>query len=1721
MKRIGLALVGLACVSVVSLAGSVITNDTGEAAVGLRVTFSAPVLITSYGDALSSVEPEMLSYEFVFSGGTVQPWDSQWFNYTPATATIIETEWLTRVAAEDEAVSGVQEDGSPIVSGEILNPLYFAHGACVMQGVNDPDEIFAMPLLGVEELSFWPTVEGADPADVTWTLEEITAPGGICAEIRNDTLYIWGSDSTWAGYGDVTLTATTATGSSATVTIPVAVFQSDRTLVNSQGQKDYFVPWSPELDIGRILSVEEHMRMYNKDEGNLDRSIQWSPWKRVVFKWDIDFGGVWTCERGNERWSDQAQRALVDLFLAEVERLGIQRIRFWNSYWIETRSSTEILSYDTINFPGPTRHNDEMAYVANEAHRLGLEVSFGDLISVGQEDPFHEEELYFADPVPFPVFIENYETLLGTSLSFWQDLGVDMVDLCPALSSIRRYDNTYEQAESLNESIGQLAESARTLYDGPLFHTAHYQSEFFPGENIMTASFWDSLDIIGISQWGAEPLSERQDPSFAELVAGWLRLRTSYYEPFQERFNKPFILTETGSVPIEGCAKYGLVCPWVTGIDTSLLDPSDMAAYYLSQAEAFTGMPGYVGPGWWDYRFNPYAPDPGGVREAESSTPRLKIEDTIQEICLGQSTPPIIAIDGELGDWMPEYRIENDEVGDSRGKSDLLGIDFVEDEAYLYFCVRFDTTPIQESILILYLNLDEDADIEWTLSLDNIWTIRDDWCGNAFLYDNPQRQGRHFGFADAIDGSDGIEIRLAKCFLGKTQDFDNLGIRARYQTQRGTIWDETDWISISVIEASDPTSGGDLSAVSYAAEEPGLSGTLLPTSTTTHFPVDLPEPLESPSLEYSVTAVADFSSDGSLLIQPIDAIQPESSAAVEKWYGYSISDGQHSIRVLTPEVGSPVRYAYPEDGNRRYLALQYTQPIDLSGYEGLLIVASADHAVTMEIVVGTCDEKIPMEEDSPCGEGAATFATPLPLTTEPQVFILPFSQFDVFSQTLQEHPEASMEPSFYGVFDMVFRPTDETGVLTIHQVSALRQEMDVETIAPVINEYYFQHPAYVMQGVDDLDSIYALPLEGILELGTGYAAIDPDSEELMWTVETSDPSIGAGFQDDTLYIWGANADWFGSGEVTLSVSDETGASDSVTIPVTVFRRDKTLINQEGKKDYFVPWSPQLDINRIIAVEEHMRTYGKDEGSLDRSIQWSRWKRAEFKWDIDLGSQWTNEHVMHDGWSQQAQLQLVDIYLWEIAQLGIQSVRVWNDYYIQSHVSSEISPNYDSVFSPTKRGLEVAYIVNEAHRLGLDISLGNAVSIYYPDTGEWEELYAATPQSVEEYLEDFIELNDESLPVWKELGIDMVDLCVGLSSMHRYRNTYEEAVTLNAGILRIASEGREQYPGPFFHSAHYNANFFPEQSILEAPFWDAFDIIGISAWGIQLGNSWNTTLSRLTDAWEELIDGYFRPFQQRFGKPFLMSEIGCVAAQGCGRYGLMCSRMEGFDATKPSTDELAQYLLAHAQAFTDMEGFIRPGWWEYPVLPTKPGSVVDTVMTTFRMKADDIIQELCGSAVTSRIITIDASLEDWDEVSAATWDDTRGDTVGRHDLERFWFAEDDTYLYFRIDYDQEPTGYLRMEFDVDGDSQFDFYAGVTDHYYEGDGWWGSSELFLPGKVWFGIVDSIDVGTSVQLRIDKRFLSRFDTIPSLQVRLEHRDIDRGWKLDDEMEWMVLWN
>lgn len=694
----------------------------------------------------------------------------------------------TSVPGSAAAPSAPSSD-TPVVTGDLLNPLYFAHGACVMQGVEDRDKIFAMPLLGIPELGFMPTQEGIDTADVTWSVR-VSSPTGVAAEIADGVLYIWANSASWAGYGEVVLMGATSTGSSGSVAIPVVVFRADKTLIDAEGKKSYFVPWSPQLDINRVLSVEEHMRRYGKGEGRLDRTIQFSKARPMQNRKDVDLLTTWFSESvlGGYWWSEEAQFALVDVYLDEFVWLGVDSIRLWDIYYVEGLDGTAVRPvYDKYLY-SVTRHPHETAYVVNEAHRLGLSVLLGNSYIAYEGD--HAYELWDAQPVSLTEFYASVTARDNLSLADWLRLGVDIVGIGRGLTTVGHGPQSREDADRRAGAIVEMVRAARKIYPGPVYGMGLPLLEFYPGRSELEARFWSEFDILGAGLSGLD-VSADPHPTLSEATQGWKDLIQKYFRPFQERFGKPFLAEENGCFAVEGCMRWGAWCELIMGqaFDASRVEADEMRMWYLSQDAAFSSMPGYFGPGWHFFVLDPYRT--GSIRYA-SPNPRMMLEGVIQQLFLGSSKARHVTIDADLSDWRSEYYVGADAAGDSRGESDLLGLWFTQDDMYVYLRVDYVRPP--HGWLIIEVDADGDRRLDFSLFLNDVYTYDGTWWGQSFVR---RPDERWLGFADSIDVSSTIEMRVPKRFVASFAQPSAWAVRLLHHDASWNREDEMGWLALA------------------------------------------------------------------------------------------------------------------------------------------------------------------------------------------------------------------------------------------------------------------------------------------------------------------------------------------------------------------------------------------------------------------------------------------------------------------------------------------------------------------------------------------------------------------------------------------------------------------------------------------------------------------------------------------------------------------------------------------------------------------------------------------------------------------------------------------------------------------------------------------------------------------------------------------------------------
>ncbi len=799
---------GLAAALVVGLAGTVLAgamywNDSGAVAWAVRIEFSEPAEITSMYPNLPQRDPQGPATAIVLSGGEVPA--GSWFSFTwrPDTARVVKIEWLASPPTSARPNLGFSDPkAKPEVHGGLLNPAFFAHPAYVMQGVSERDKAFALPLAGVPELSFFPFVSDLSTASLPWTYE-VSHPEGIGAAIEDGTLYIWGSNPEWQGYGEVHLHVSAPDGCTSRVTIPVVVFCSDRTLVNPDGKKDYFVPWGVILDINRILSTEEHMRRYDKpDLGLLDRTLRFSRWRPMEYQKNAGVATGWINEFTYDgTWRQPAMFRMVDVVLEELRYLGFNSLTVHNAFYIDLEDGSIQPRYgawgSTPNFWGQSKRPHELAYIVDEAHRLGLRITLANFYVpfVPLTRPSDSAlELVNYCPPDLNAFLVEYTRHTKDELSVWTSLGVDMAGVGTQLEGL--CDNTLA-ASRVIPLLREAVVSSREVFPGPVTTLMGliFELNLRPYSSI-TLPFWEEPDVlaVGINYPDLAPLTPYSIPTLEQLVAGWEQLISRYIQPFQSRFNKPFIAYEVGTYPVLGCSNFGAWCRIAGRVELSpsTFSMEDMERYFLSQHRAFERMAGYYGSIYsfflltFDYR------DVGGYRDYANMSPRGIVDDLIQQLFLGEARPRVVQIDGKADDWDNISTVRFvDPRGDSKGANDIIGMRYTSDELFLYFTIDYLSAP--SGFLVIQFDTSGNGKEDFFLMLNDVHAA---WWRHETIYHPDHPRVPIIGIADAVDGPTFIETRIPRPFLVDYWTGGPFSVRLVHADRNWNVHDETVWYRI-------------------------------------------------------------------------------------------------------------------------------------------------------------------------------------------------------------------------------------------------------------------------------------------------------------------------------------------------------------------------------------------------------------------------------------------------------------------------------------------------------------------------------------------------------------------------------------------------------------------------------------------------------------------------------------------------------------------------------------------------------------------------------------------------------------------------------------------------------------------------------------------------------------------------------------------------------------
>lgn len=166
----------------------------------------------------------------------------------------------------------------------------------------------------------------------------------------------------------------------------------------------------------------------------------------------------------------------------------------------------------------------------------------------------------------------------------------------------------------LRRQWADLIAAVRATYHGPITYAANANSA---ADEFTSIDFWDLVDFAGLDVY--VPLTNRDDPSPADLIAGWTRNRNgdnmlAAYRNWQRSHGKPVIFTEIGYRSANGTNR----APWEFSTTLSY-DGVEQADCYRAAFTVWLNERSWMkGVFWWSWDVP--APAPNDT----SYTPRTK-----------------------------------------------------------------------------------------------------------------------------------------------------------------------------------------------------------------------------------------------------------------------------------------------------------------------------------------------------------------------------------------------------------------------------------------------------------------------------------------------------------------------------------------------------------------------------------------------------------------------------------------------------------------------------------------------------------------------------------------------------------------------------------------------------------------------------------------------------------------------------------------------------------------------------------------------------------------------------------------------------------------------------------------------------------------------------------------------------------------------------------------
>lgn len=251
--------------------------------------------------------------------------------------------------------------------------------------------------------------------------------------------------------------------------------------------------------------------------------------------------------------------------LDHLADIGVEWVRIQTFLYQNNIHSSSIFSHSE-----KTASDESLEYIINKLHQNGFKVLLEPVVNL--EYTKGGEWMGTIAPDNWDSWFESYNNLIEHYAKLAQENEVEQLVVGVELTSTHQFKEKWEQIIS----------NVRKHYQGLIIFVANFDA-------YETVPFWDKLDAIGMNfyfpinrsddlylPW-SQAKDEYNDPSYEDLLEGW-QLWVNALDRWQEKMNKPILITEVGYASQRGCTYQ----PW-----SWYLGEADYEEQYLAYKALF------------------------------------------------------------------------------------------------------------------------------------------------------------------------------------------------------------------------------------------------------------------------------------------------------------------------------------------------------------------------------------------------------------------------------------------------------------------------------------------------------------------------------------------------------------------------------------------------------------------------------------------------------------------------------------------------------------------------------------------------------------------------------------------------------------------------------------------------------------------------------------------------------------------------------------------------------------------------------------------------------------------------------------------------------------------------------------------------------------------------------------------------------------------------------